>query len=56
MCFCKLVLINDTIKGQRYQHVLALGAIVHKGNIENAGFFLMCFMFVVVFRRDLYVI
>ena len=38
-CFCKLVLINQTIKGQRYQHVLALCAIiVHKGNIENTIF------------------
>ena len=39
MLFCTLVLINLAIKGQRYQHVLALCAIVRKGNIENTNWF-----------------
>ena len=32
--FCKLALINQTIKGQQYQDVLALCVIVHKGKFD----------------------
>ena len=33
---CQLVLINETLKGERYLHVLALFVIVHKGNIQKS--------------------
>ena len=37
-CCCNLVLQNQTGKGGLYQHVLALCAIVDKGNIEETIF------------------
>ena len=37
-CCCKLVLKNPTGKGQQYQHVLPLCAIIHKGNVEETIF------------------
>ena len=37
-CFCNLVFIDKTINGKRYQHVLALCATVHAGNIEETIF------------------
>ena len=41
-CFCKLTLINLTLKGERCQHVLALFAIVNKGNIKDTIFSIIC--------------
>ena len=37
--FCNMVLKNQTLKGRQYQHVLALCAIVHTGNIEGTAMY-----------------
>ena len=49
--FYKLVLINETLKVQRYQHVLVSIAIVHQDNIKDTIFsiFVCVFMYIVFY-------